>query len=174
MATLPLSSTQLFFLRLLTDPAQIARYLLPGTEPDNLFPAPLSNVDVPDKAVMVLFEKVADLRKIIPVELILTPSGQIGTRRCSKVSYDHSHDAQKERHIQKNDRVSLVDPATQRVMIAAVHDPGRLLHKLPLNRYLPFSGYFLPAGPPEQTVEVDDLNLEYFSQLAGKGRFTRT
>src|SRR5580765_2732250 len=79
----------------------------------------------------------------------------------------HAPRSDKWRDVEKNDRVSRLEPEVHRGFVEPIDDP-RLPGKLLSLDLLPLRRRRLnPAGPPEETIELDNARARGFAHLTG-------
>lgn len=91
-----------------------------------------------------------------------------------KTSFGHAPETKQAWHVEKNDRVAVLDPEFECASEVAVHDPCVTTRQLSYGLQPIVVRRFGPTRSPVKRVEVFDLDLKQFTEAPGKRRFSRS
>ena len=85
-----------------------------------------------------------------------------------KTSFRYPPETQQAWHIEKNDRIAVLEPEFECSSKVAVHDPRITTRQLIYGLYPIVVRRFRPSGSPVKCVKMFDLNIEQFTEAPGK------
>ena len=85
-----------------------------------------------------------------------------------KTSFRYPPQTKQAWHVEKNDRVAVLEPEFERASEVAVHDPRITTRQLIYGLYPIVVRRFRPSRAPVKCVEVFDLDVKQFTEAPGK------
>lgn len=89
----------------------------------------------------------------------------------TKTSFCYTPETQQARHVEKNDRIAMLEPDLERASEVAIHDPRITTRQLIYGLYPLIVRRFRPSRSPVKCVEVFDRDVKQFTEARGKRRF---